>query len=70
MVEQVASANGVPLDALYGMLEVLGVDTAGGDIAEQLTVGAGRLKSILAARDAQAPDRSRDRAACLASGPS
>jgi uncharacterized caspase-like protein len=54
MVEQVAAANDVPLDALYGMLEVLGVDTASGDITEQLTVGAGRLKSIVAARDVQA----------------
>ena len=53
MVEQMASANDVPLDALYGMLEVLGVDTASGDITEQLSVGAGRLKSILTARDAQ-----------------
>lgn len=53
LVEQVAAANDVPLDALYGMLEVLGVDTGGGNLAEQLSVGAGRLKSILAARDAQ-----------------
>jgi len=54
VVEQVAAANGVPLDGLYGMLEVLGVDTtAGEDLANQLSVGAGRLKSIMASRDLQ-----------------
>lgn len=54
VVEQVAAEQGVPLDALYGMLDVLGVDAAGGDIGQQLAEGAGRLKAILAARDAQA----------------
>jgi len=54
VVEQVAAANGVPLDGLYGMLEVLGVDTSGGsDLADQLSVGAGRLKAIMASRDLQ-----------------
>jgi hypothetical protein len=54
VVEQVAAANGVPLDALYGMLEVLGVDTAGSnDLADQLSVGAGRLKAMMASRDMQ-----------------
>ena len=34
LVEEVAAANAVPLDALYGMLGVLGVDTASGDVAQ------------------------------------
>jgi uncharacterized caspase-like protein len=54
LVEQVAAESAVPLDALYGMLEVLGVDAGGGDIGQQLAEGAGRLKAILAARDTQA----------------
>lgn len=55
MVEQVAAYNGVPLDALYGMLNVLEVDTSGGrqDLQSQLFSGAQRLKSILAERDVQ-----------------
>ena len=55
MVEQVAAYNGVPLDALYGMLNVLEVDTSGGrqDLQGQLFSGAQRLKSILAERDVQ-----------------
>jgi len=54
LVEQVANTNGVPMDALYGMLDVLGVDVAaGGDLARQLDEGARRLKEIVAARDAQ-----------------
>lgn len=54
VVEQVAAANEVPLDALYGMLEVLGVDPAGSnDLADQLSVGAGRLKAMMASRDLQ-----------------
>lgn len=52
LVEQVAAESAVPLDALYGMLEVLGVED-GGDIGRQLAEGAGRLKAILAARDTQ-----------------
>jgi uncharacterized caspase-like protein len=54
LVEQVADANGVPMDALYGMLDVLGVDVAtGGDLARQLDEGARRLRDIVAARDVQ-----------------
>jgi uncharacterized caspase-like protein len=53
LVEQVATANGVPLDSLYGMLDVLGVDAASGDLEAQLAAGAARLRSILEARDAQ-----------------
>ena len=53
LVEDVAAANAVPLDALYGMLGVLGVDTASGDVAQHLSEGAARLQSILASRDAQ-----------------
>ncbi len=51
-VETVADAEGVPLDALYGMLKVLGVDTSGGEqaIEEQLREGAQKLKDFLAAR--------------------
>ena len=48
-----ASANAVPLDALYGMLGVLGVDTASGNIAEQLSQGAARLKTIMETRHVQ-----------------
>jgi len=55
LVEQVAVNNGVPMDALYGMLEVLKVDTSSGpaDIAEQLQAGAARLRAIVAERDLQ-----------------
>ncbi|WP_176247587.1 caspase family protein [Mesorhizobium australicum] len=54
LVEQVANTNGVPMDALYGMLDVLGVDVAaGGDLARQLDEGARRLKEIVASRNAQ-----------------
>lgn len=55
LVEQVANANGVPMDALYGMLEVLGVDVTArsGNLAEQLSQGADRLRQILAERDVQ-----------------
>ena len=47
-VETVASAEGVPLDALYGMLKVLGVDTSGGsaDLEKQLQQGARQLKAF------------------------
>jgi len=54
LVEQVAAANAVPLDALYGMLGMLGVDTTGGNLEEQLSKGAERVKAMLAARDVQA----------------
>ena len=51
-VETVARSEGVPLDALYGMLKVLGVDTSGGaeNIEKQLRDGASKLKSFLDAR--------------------
>jgi uncharacterized caspase-like protein len=47
-VESIASAQGVPLAALYGMLKVLGVDTSGGsgDLEKQLEEGARQLKAI------------------------
>jgi uncharacterized caspase-like protein len=53
VVESVAADNDVPLDALYGMLGVLEVDTTGGpkDLQHQLAVGAERLRTILAERD-------------------
>jgi uncharacterized caspase-like protein len=49
-VEQLAGQEKVPLDALYGMLDVLGIKTgdAGGDIEQQLQKGAERLKQIIA----------------------
>ena len=52
-VETVASSEGVPLDALYGMLKVLGVDTSSGeqDLEKQLLDGARQLKAL----KAQAP---------------
>lgn len=47
-VETIAKTEGVPLDALYGMLKVLGVDTSAGsaDLEQQLQEGARRLKSF------------------------
>lgn len=47
-VEAIASTQGVPLDALYGMLKVLGVDTSGGsaDLEQQLEQGAKQLKQF------------------------
>jgi uncharacterized caspase-like protein len=49
-VETVASNEDVPLDALYGMLNVLGVDTSGGslDLERQLLEGARQLKDFAA----------------------
>jgi uncharacterized caspase-like protein len=51
-VEAVAKTEGVPLDALYGMLKVLDVDTSGGEqeIENQLREGAAKLKEFLAAQ--------------------
>ena len=51
-VETVAVSEGVPLDALYGMLKVLGVDTAGGEAAleQQLLDGARQLKDFMASK--------------------
>jgi uncharacterized caspase-like protein len=56
MVETVAASNAVPLDALYGMLKVLQVDTSGGrqDLQSQLSAGARKLAEIIAQRDVQA----------------
>jgi uncharacterized caspase-like protein len=49
-VETVATNEGVPLDALYGMLKVLGVDTSDpGQLEKQLLEGAKKLKSFMAA---------------------
>ncbi len=53
-VEQTATAEGVPLDALYGMLKTLGVDTTGPDIEAQLEQGAERLKAFMAERPTDA----------------
>lgn len=49
-VEALAGEENVPLDALYGMLDVLGVKAtdAGGDLQQQLQKGAERLKQLLA----------------------
>ena len=49
-VETVANNEGVPLDALYGMLKVLGVDTSGGQAALEahLLDGAKQLKQLMA----------------------
>ncbi|OJX19029.1 MAG: hypothetical protein BGO82_03020 [Devosia sp. 67-54] len=49
-VETVATSQAVPLDALYGMLDVLGVDTGKGqaDLESQLREGALQLKALLA----------------------
>lgn len=53
-VESLAGDEKVPLDALYGMLQVLGVKNGpdGGDLQQQLQKGAERLKSLV---DEQAP---------------
>jgi hypothetical protein len=48
-VEALAGEEAVPLDALYGMLNVLGVD-AGEDLESQLKTGATRLKELMASR--------------------
>ncbi|MEQ1770150.1 MAG: caspase family protein [Devosia sp.] len=50
-VETVAESEGVPLDALYGMLKVLGVDTSDEDALEkQLSEGAAQLKALMETR--------------------
>ncbi|MEQ1899648.1 MAG: caspase family protein [Devosia sp.] len=50
-VEALAGEEAVPLDALYGMLNVLGVDVAeGDDLQQKLQTGAARLKELLAER--------------------
>lgn len=49
-VEALAGQENVPLDALYGMLNVLGVKVTdnGGDIEQQLQKGAEKLKELIA----------------------
>ena len=49
VVESVAASENVPLDALYGMLKVLGVDTSAGPAAldKQLRDGAERVKQFM-----------------------
>lgn len=51
-VERLAGREGLPLDALYGMLEELDVDTSAGpaQIGRQLRDGAANLKKFLAER--------------------
>ena len=50
-VESIAAADGVPLDALYGMLKVLGVDTSDPtQLQDQLQQGATQLKAFMAQR--------------------
>ena len=48
-VETLAGSEKVPLDALYGMLDVLGVKAgdANGDLQQQLQAGAERLKELM-----------------------
>lgn len=54
LVETIARQEDVPLDQLYGMLEVLDVDVSAGrgDLERQLRTGADKLRTILANRDA------------------
>jgi tetratricopeptide (TPR) repeat protein len=49
VVESVAASENVPLDALYGMLKVLGVDTSAGaaGLDKQLRDGAERVKQFM-----------------------
>jgi uncharacterized caspase-like protein len=51
-VEALAGQEDVPLDALYGMLNVLGIkmSDAGGDIEQQLQSGAEKLKELISQR--------------------
>ncbi len=58
----------MPLDALYGMLKVLGVDTSNqGDLEKQLLQGAEKLKDFMAeAPDAAVTDPELKRLAALA----
>lgn len=51
-VEALAGEEDVPLDALYGMLDVLGVrtDGSGAELIEQLQKGAEKLKELMAQR--------------------
>lgn len=67
-IETVATEQGVPLDALYGMLKVLGVDTSNqGELEKQLLEGAHKLKDFMAERpDAAVTDPELKRLAALA----
>ena len=68
-VETLAGQENVPLDALYGMLEALGVKTSddGGDLQKQLEAGAERLKQLLAQKsDAVKADPELERLSKLA----
>jgi tetratricopeptide (TPR) repeat protein len=50
-VEALAGEEAVPLDALYGMLNVLGIDAKSSETLEdQLRTGATRLKELMASR--------------------
>lgn len=49
-VEALAGEEAVPLDALYGMLNVLGIDGASETLEDQLRTGATRLKELMASR--------------------
>jgi uncharacterized caspase-like protein len=51
-VEQLAGSEKVPLDALYGMLDALGIraNDSSGDMQQQLQKGAERLKQLIAER--------------------
>ncbi len=50
-VEALAGEEAVPLDALYGMLNVLGIDAEASETLEdQLRTGATRLKELIASR--------------------
>ena len=52
-VEQVARAEDLPLDTLYGMLKALQVDTTAGPdkLDQQLRAGAAKVKELLAKRE-------------------
>lgn len=68
-VETLAGQENVPLDALYGMLDALGVKTSddGGDLQKQLEAGAERLKQLLAQKsDAVKADAELERLSKLA----
>ena len=54
LVEAIASSDSVPLDQLYGMLDVLNVDVSAGNrgLEDQLRSGAEKLRAILDERDA------------------
>ena len=68
-VEALAGQEQVPLDALYGMLNALGIKATddGGDLQQQLQQGAERLKELLAQKaEAVKSDRELERLSKLA----